>query len=98
MTFRERLGKEHPELIGEVFDGGCSGCPEDFGYEKSSKCKECDGLCTVCWDREMPITTYTIVYKVREVILENTNPQGMVSADDLLVALDELEEEYGDDN
>ena len=52
MTFKEKLAQEHPERIGERFDGGCDGCPCSYGYEERWKC---DGVsCFDCWNREMP--------------------------------------------
>lgn len=56
MTFREKLQMEHPEKIGKDFDGGCSGCPDDYGYEETVTAhKDCflKG-CRECWDREIP--------------------------------------------
>lgn len=53
MTFRERLTKEHPDKIDEKFDGGCFGCPYDYGYEDRSKYCEISANCTDCWNREM---------------------------------------------
>ncbi len=32
MTYKERLQIEHPECIDEKEEGGCKGCPEDYGY------------------------------------------------------------------
>lgn len=55
MTFRERLQKEHPDKINDVYFGGCSGCPSDYGYEKlhdeGNYCKKKD--CWECWEREI---------------------------------------------
>lgn len=51
MTFKERLIQEHPELA-ENIDYEIEGaCPEEFGYEKNSKCVT---FCQDCWDREIP--------------------------------------------
>lgn len=54
MTFRERLEQEHPECIGEWFDGGCRKCPDSYGYERHADCDEVDGNCEDCWNRELP--------------------------------------------
>lgn len=97
MTFRERLRKDHPELVNEKFEGGCSGCPNDFDYEGRSECERVSGICRVCWDREMSKTN-EIFFAFREVIKELENPFGDISAEDLLEEVDKLEEEYGDDN
>lgn len=56
-TFRDRLKKEHPECVSSIFDGGCKGCPRDYGYESwRDALKACKGTnhdCTACWDREV---------------------------------------------
>lgn len=54
MTFREKLQAEHPEKVGELFIGGCSLCPCDYGYEEKSLI--CDEKCFDCWNREIPTT------------------------------------------
>lgn len=57
MKFREKLAIEHPEKISDSFNGGCKGCPIEYGYEKRSP-QLCYGVvqgrCDKCWDREMP--------------------------------------------
>lgn len=54
MTFKEKLEQEHPERVDEKFQGGCDGCPHEYGYEIRWKC---DGVsCFNCWNREMPDT------------------------------------------
>lgn len=56
MTFREKLQMEHPECIGNQYDGGCKGCPNDYGYEEESN-KDCfKKSCAECWDRVIPGT------------------------------------------
>lgn len=59
MTARERLAIEHPDKINPDFEGGCSGCPESYGYLPNHG--DCfmysgaiTGLCDKCWDREIP--------------------------------------------
>lgn len=55
MTFRERLAKEHPETIQDWADGGCEGCPDDYGYDVKINKELCTGdMCTACWDRQIP--------------------------------------------
>lgn len=60
MTCREKLMMEHPQDVDEHFEGGCAGCPSDYGYLDNPK--ECNSLrnirhgCYVCWDREIPET------------------------------------------
>lgn len=55
MTFREKLAMEHPEKVGSQFRGGCSGCPETYGYEKTFNCVGVP--CSECWDRTIPEQT-----------------------------------------
>ena len=60
MTFRERLEQEHPDMINKNFNGGCVGCPDNYGYcEKSSLDRICEDYaytCYDCWDLECPTT------------------------------------------
>lgn len=64
MTFKEKLQKEHPEKVHKRYCGGCSGCPRDYGYEKTFE-GGCPGPkrfygsypeCEHCWNREIPVT------------------------------------------
>lgn len=54
MTFKEKLRKEHPEEVSGAYNGGCGGCPCDYGYEdeQSDFCPNC----YACWNREIPET------------------------------------------
>ena len=59
MTAREKLAKEHPELIDEKHCGGCKGCPDHYGYlPQPSFCRDkrypSEANCANCWDREIP--------------------------------------------
>lgn len=55
MKYRDLLKKEHPMLVDNLFRGGCSGCPRDYGYEKDLWCKSNARLsCDDCWNREVP--------------------------------------------
>lgn len=58
MKFREKLAMEHPECVDDLCEGGCYGCPYDYGYEIIEENGElCDILaCHQCWDREIPET------------------------------------------
>ena len=56
MTFREKLLQEQPQMVDEGFQGGCSGCPKDYGYENHIVCHMSGDDCEACWDREMPGT------------------------------------------
>lgn len=59
MTFREKLSIEHPEYIGNIWDGGCKDCPYSYGYDGIEN-NICDNktvnndICTKCWNREYP--------------------------------------------
>lgn len=60
MTCREKLAMEHPELISNEFDGGCYGCPYDYGYlHKPDYCNFGHETCTICWNRTIPETEPT---------------------------------------
>ena len=57
MTCREKLAKEHPECISDMFVGGCKNCPHDYDYlNKPDYCREnnSEASCRRCWDREIP--------------------------------------------
>lgn len=58
MTFRERLQKEQPECVDDLFAGGCRGCPCEYGYESEEKkpCRDSAIKCVDCWAREIPGT------------------------------------------
>lgn len=56
MTFREKLKKEHPDMIHESYFGGCFGCPSSYEYEPEHSCSSNPSKCTNCWDREIPET------------------------------------------
>lgn len=65
MKFREKLQKEHPDRIGEVYCGDCEGCPCDYGYEEWNGCPDLQisdadaekygsfAICHACWNREV---------------------------------------------
>lgn len=56
MTFREKLIQKHPEFVDDMFNGGCSGCPSTYGYERyyNRLCSDRNYDCTACWNREIP--------------------------------------------
>lgn len=67
MTFRERLKKERPGNVGSIYEGGCIGCPSNYGYEDCSPCfvksdtyRKRD--CQKCWDRACPEPKKKAVY------------------------------------
>lgn len=54
-TFRDRLKREHPEYVDDMYGGGCKGCPHDYGYEDKARKGECLAMtCTQCWSRLIP--------------------------------------------
>lgn len=62
MTYRELLLKEHPEMVDEEYEGGCHGCPRNYGYEAdNANGQPClkyvahsNAICAACWDRIIP--------------------------------------------
>ncbi len=55
MTCREKLKIEYPEHVNDTYEGGCFGCPNDYGYHTHA----CDSRrlsCEHCWDRVIPGT------------------------------------------
>lgn len=59
MIAREKLGMELPECIDEECYGGCTGCPDQYGYlPRPSLCDlfrfPSEENCSRCWDREIP--------------------------------------------
>lgn len=58
MTFKAKLQIEHPEYIDAESDGGCVGCPYEYGYEHEPDrpCLDSGYVCNECWNREMPST------------------------------------------
>lgn len=60
MTCREKLAKEHPELVSIRIDA--VGCPHSYGYAEKYKYCEDEPVgspvkCSNCWDREIPEDT-----------------------------------------
>ena len=58
MTCREKLKMEHPDGVSDIYDGGCKGCPNNYGYLPPMR-PECEfdfsiRECGKCWDREIP--------------------------------------------
>jgi hypothetical protein len=58
MTYREKLKKDHPYLVSEIYLGGCGCCPNTF-YKNAKTLKGCekeqdlnDATCRECWDQE----------------------------------------------
>ena len=57
MTLREILSIQHPELIDDIWYGGCANCPSTYGYDTEGN-EKCDSktvnndICRECWNRE----------------------------------------------
>jgi hypothetical protein len=56
MTYREKLTKERPDNVGDVFTGGCCACPGTYwdGGPILNGDGRCDLYCKRCWDQEIP--------------------------------------------
>ena len=58
MTYREKLQQDQPDLVDDMFTGGCMDCPSSYGYECyneglcSGSNPSSETLCRKCWDRE----------------------------------------------
>lgn len=88
MTFKEKLMIEHPEKVGDRFEGGCANCPSDYGYipldEEIRYCQTGIGneQCTNCWNREIPQNSMTFQRAIellqieRECVNRNNQPFG----------------------
>lgn len=82
MTFREKLKKEHPEKVYGSAEGGCEGCPQDYGYVKENcPCM----VCAECWDREIPT----------EIPTEKTYEDGLNDAWELASKITKAKEDGG---
>lgn len=81
MTCREKLMKEHPEKVGDKYNGGCSLCPSEYGYLDNPKWCNPKYNCARCWNREIPGTErddiIDIVIQI-ENILHNTDLHWMM--------------------
>lgn len=54
MTCREKLAKEFPHCVSDMYTGGCSKCPHDYGYLPRPEVCNSPNACKECWDREIP--------------------------------------------
>lgn len=62
MTYKEKLLKRRPDLVRDSYDGGCAGCPSDYGWQDIANCKDNINTveyCTKCWGREEHETELT---------------------------------------
>lgn len=85
MTCREKLKIEHPEDVSGDYEGGCFGCPHDYGYlDRPWSCDSNDpGDCWACWDREIPRTV---------------QPTAMFTPDEFENAMLEIKMKYKDES
>lgn len=100
MTFRERLRLEHPDCVGDIYTGGCSGCPKTYGYEAQRvcpweySCQENPIICKVCWNREMPESEFTTaddyICVVKDAVNEWLNNSRCSSASDKIKSIDSM--------
>lgn len=61
MTCREKLMREYPKSVSDLFWGGCAECPSSYDYlddpeicSKDPYVENKDHTCRKCWDREIP--------------------------------------------
>lgn len=92
MTCREKLAIEHPDAILDWCDGGCYGCPIDYGYlPKPDPCIYTSDTCTACWNREIP--------EINNEKENNTMPMHdarVMTPDELRQMMQDLETQYVD--
>jgi hypothetical protein len=92
MTCREKLAKEHPDMIDPNENGGCRGCPSSYGYLVDPDYCVCDesGMlqyerCDRCWSREIPEKNDT---RKSEEIVGHPDPVGEPGEPGVPVILD----------
>lgn len=63
ITYKELLWLLHPEKADDREQGGCAGCPHDYGFDDDSGCKSTALMeyCDTCWNREIP---YPVIAKI----------------------------------
>lgn len=86
MTYREKVGIEHPESIGSEFYGGVEGCPSSYGYsDRPDSCRGADIYeCARCWDREIPEKDAPIQESNYQTICDRCKSSGVCKySDDL---------------
>lgn len=94
MTFREKLVKDHPELVSDICVGGCFMCPSTYKYEKHKPvtCTPSKETCTDCWDRPMvndvPTTEPNVPIEPKEDVVNHPNHYtngGMECIDEMIL-------------
>lgn len=55
ITYRDLLRRDHPEGVDPIFEGGCCGCPSNYGYcDMEDQISHCTCTsCRACWDRRV---------------------------------------------
>ena len=66
MTYKERLQIEHPECIEEKEEGGCKGCPEDYGYT-DKYCKDGRRMCDDWYDFDVTKQLLTDLNRIKQI-------------------------------
>ena len=74
MTCRKKLAMEQPDRVNDEFDGGCFGCPSDYGYLPNPDCLVVG--CKRCWDREIPDTDEKIGRPLSKVTIVTRDANG----------------------
>ena len=52
ITYRDLLRRDHPDDVDPIFEGGCHGCPSNYGYcDMEDQVSHCTTTsCRACWD------------------------------------------------
>lgn len=97
MTCREKLELEYPSRVNRQFDGGCFGCPSDYGYiDDPTHCsRPSNKICTKCWDREIPDTEEKSALDHMEEMAEALYPEPEVNGPRILDSGNRREFESG---
>lgn len=55
ITYRDLLRRDHPDDVDPIFEGGCHGCPSNYGYcDMEDPISHCTTTsCRACWDRRV---------------------------------------------
>lgn len=55
ITYRDLLRRDHPDYVDPIYEGGCCGCPSNYGYcDMEDPVDHCRAYsCRACWDRRV---------------------------------------------
>ena len=55
ITYRDLLRRDHPDDVDPIYEGGCHGCPSNYGYcDMEDQVSHCTCTsCRACWDRRV---------------------------------------------